>query len=861
MTIRSQYLYACLDALAAPEAPHEWLSKGTKAALDRIPSMLTLAARFRLGARRLGRAPMFTAVTVLTLAIAIGTNTAIFSVIDAVLLKSLPYPEPERLVGVWHKASGIGIPKLNTSPSSHFTYRQENRVFEEIAMWDDGAVNVTGQGDPERVDALHVTYGMFPILRVRPAAGRIFGAKDDEVDSPDVAILSYGYWQRHFGGDPGAIGRQLVVDSKAHEIVGVMPQGFRFLDLNADLVLPMRFDRSKLFVGNFSFQGLARLKPGVTMAQANADVTRMIPMVMDRYPFPAGFTRAMFESTGMGADVHPLQQDVVGDIGKVLWLLMGTVGIVLLIACANVANLFLVRAEARQQELTVRAALGAGWGRLARGLLAESITLAIAGGALGIGLAYAGLRLLVALAPANLPRLGSIGIGPRSVVFTLLVSIAAGALFGSVPAFKLGHISLGTALREGGRALSDARGRRRARNVLAVAQIALALVLLVSAGLMLRTFQALRHIDTGFTRPSELLTFRIPTPMPKGVTADQIARTHQRILERIRQLPGVTHAAAASEMNLSDSGEHDPILVEEFPTPAGQLPALRLYRFVSPGYFTAAGNRILAGRDITWQEIEQRRKVALVSENFARQYWKSPAAALGKRIRNSPQADWREIVGVVGGEHASGIDKPKPQIVYWPMINEYMWGDAFPAIRGSFTYAVRSSRAATPSLLAEVRQAVRAVDATLPVTEVSTMQNVIDRSMARTSFTMIMLGIASAMALLLALVGIYAVISYSVAQRTREIGIRIALGAEVGTVRGMFVRHGAVLAGTGLAIGFPAAAALTGWMSSLLFGVASMDPMTYAAVGLVLTAATLLASYLPAHRATAVDPATALRAE
>ena len=822
--------------------------------------MLNFATQLRLAARRLGRAPAFTAVTLLTLAIGIGANTAIFSVIDAVLLKALPYPQPERLVGVWHTAPAIGIKLLNASPSSHFTYRQENRVFEDIALWNDGSSTVTGLGQPERVDDLSVTYAMLPILRVRPAAGRIFGAKDDEIDSPRTVMLSYGYWQRKFGGDRSAVGRRLVVDGEAHDIIGVLPQGFRFLDVDADLVLPMRFDRAKLFVGNFSYQSIARLKPGVTMAQANADVARMMPMVMDRYPMPAGFTRETFENAKMGPNVHPLKEDVVGDVGTVLWVLMGTVGIVLLIACANVANLFLLRAEGRQRELTVRAALGAGWGRLARDLLSESVGLAVAGGALGVGLAYAGLRLLVHLAPAHLPRLDVIAIDGRALLFTLAVSVVAGVLFGLIPVFKFGNGNLGVALREGGRALSEGKRRYRARNILVVAQIALALILLVSAGLMIRTFQALRQVNPGFARPSEILTFRIPVPHPKTVAADHIAQTHQRILDRIRQIPGVTRAAASSKVAMDGGGEHDPIIVEQFPTPEGQLPELRSYRFVTPGYFETMGNPLLTGRDIDWNDIYARRPVVLVSRNFALQYWRNPADALGKRIRNSPQSAWREIIGVAGDEHDEGVHKKAPQIVYWPLIVEHMWGDE-PSINGTLSYVVRSSRVGTPALLTEVRQAVRAVDSSLPVTSIRTMQKILGRSMAQTSFTLVMLGIASAIALLLGLVGIYGAISYSVGQRTREIGIRMALGAEHGEVRWMFVRHGLVLTVAGLSIGAGATVALTRWMSSLLFGVTAIDPLTYAAVGLVLTSAALLASYMPARRATTIDPARALRAE
>ena len=393
-----------------------------------------------------------------------------------------------------------------------------------------------------------------------------------------------------------------------------------------------------------------------------------------------------------------------------------------------------------------------------------------------------------------------------------------------------------------------------------MAQIALALILLVSAGLMIRTFQALRQVNPGFARPSEILTFRIPVPHPKTVAADHIAQTHQRILDRIRQIPGVTRAAASSKVAMDGGGEHDPIIVEQFPTPEGQLPELRSYRFVTPGYFETMGNPLLTGRDIDWNDIYARRPVVLVSRNFALQYWRNPADALGKRIRNSPQSAWREIIGVAGDEHDEGVHKKAPQIVYWPLIVEHMWGDE-PSINSTLSYVVRSSRVGTPALLTEVRQAVRAVDSSLPVTSIRSMQKILDRSMAQTSFTLVMLGIASAIALLLGLVGIYGAISYSVGQRTREIGIRMALGAEHGEVRWMFVRHGLLLTVAGLSLGAGATVALTRWMSSLLFGVTAIDPLTYAAVGLVLTSAALLASYMPARRATTIDPARALRAE
>jgi predicted permease len=427
-------------------------------------------------ARRLTRAPLFTAVTLLTLAVGIGANSAIFSVINGVLLKPLPYPEPDRIVGVWHTAPGLGFKQLNASPSTYLTYREENRVFEESGVWQGDSDTITGVGEPEQVDAINVTYGILPVLGVQPVIGRVFTEKDDTPGSPETVMLSYAYWQRKFGGDPHTVGKRLIVDGKAKDIIGVLPQSFRFLDRHPAVILPLRFNRAEVFVGNFSFQGLARLKPGVTVAQANADVGRMIPMMVTRFKLPPGFSFEMFNQARIGPNIHLFKEDVVGDVGKVLWVLMATVGIVLFIACANVANLFLVRAEGRQQELAIRAALGAGWGKLARELLFESVTLGIVGGALGIALAYAGIRLLVALGPTSLPRLDEITIDPVGLMFTFAISVFAGMLFGLIPVFKYAGASLGTSLREGGRTLSEGRERLRARNLREVVQVTLGLV-------------------------------------------------------------------------------------------------------------------------------------------------------------------------------------------------------------------------------------------------------------------------------------------------------------------------------------------------------------------------------------------------
>jgi predicted permease len=810
--------------------------------------------------RRLTRAPLFTAVTLLTLAVGIGANSAIFSVINGVLLKPLPYPEPDRIVGVWHTAPGLGFKQLNASPSTYFTYREENRVFEESGVWNGDSDTITGVGEPEQVDAINVTYGILRVLRVQPVVGRAFTEKDDTPGSPETVMLSYAYWQRKFGGDPQAIGKRLVVDGKAKDIIGVLPQSFRFLNQHPAVILPLRFDRAVVFVGNFSYQGLARLKPGVTVVQANADVARMLPMMVTRFKLPPGFSLQMFQQARIGPNIHLFKEDVVGDVGKVLWVLMATVGIVLFIACANVANLFLVRAEGRQQELAIRAALGAGWGKLARELLFESVTLGIVGGALGIALAYAGIRLLVALGPTSLPRLDEIAIDPGVLAFTFGISVFAGILFGLIPVFKYAGASLGTSLREGGRTLSEGRERLRARNLLVVVQVALALVLLVSSGLMIRTFQAMRKVQPGFTRPEEVMTLRLSILEAQVPEPDRAVRAHQQILERLQQVPGVVSVGLTTAITMDGNNSNDPIFLEDFPSPEGQIPPMRRFKWVSPGLFRAMGNPLIAGRDVNWNDTYSAAPVVLISENFARHYWKDPVKAIGRRIRETPKDPWREVIGVVGDERDDGVDQKAPEMVYWPMLMKQFWGDPV-VVRRTMAYAIRSPRTGSQSFLKEIREAIWSVNGNLPLADVRSLKEVYERSMARTSFTLLMLAIAASMALLLGVVGIYGVISYSVSQRTREIGIRMALGAQQEHVSRMFLRHGLVLTGVGIAIGLGAAFGLTRLMAALLFEVSPLDPLTYASVSLGLITAALLASYLPARRATAINPVQALKSE
>ncbi len=811
-------------------------------------------------ARRLLRAPTFTVVAIFTLAVGIGANVAIFSVVRGVLLKPLPFADPESLVGVWHTAPGLGFPVINQAPSTYLTYREEGRVFEDIGLWDGTAVSVTGVGEPERVQALLVTDGTLGLLRIEPLIGRRFTGDDDSPRTPERAMLSQAYWQRKFGSDPAIVGKQVIVDGRPREIIGVLPASFRFLNQNPQLLLPFRFNRAELFVGNFSYQGIARLKPGVTLQQANADVARLIPMVPDRFPMPGGFTRQMFDDVKLGPNVRPLSMDVIGDVGPVLWVLLGTVALVLLIACANVANLFLVRAEARQQELAIHAALGAGSRRIAWELLSESLTLGLAGGAVGLGLAYVGVRTLVANAPDGLPRVSEIGIDPWVLAFTLAVSLLAGLLFGVIPVLKFARPNLASALKEGGRLSSAGRERHRVRNALVVAEVALAVVLLVGSGLMIRTFQAMRHVDPGFRQPEQVLTLRISIPSSLVPDPDATARTHEQIVRKIEQIPGVSSVGVSNSITMDGFDSNDPIFVEDFPSPAGKIPPLRRFKWTTENYFKTMGNAIVAGRDLTWNDSYSKMPVVLVSENFAREFWKEPSAALGRRIRQTPENPWRTIVGVVGNERDEGVVKPAPTIIYWPLVMENFW-DSKIFVQRNLAYAIRTERIGSPTLLREIQQAVWSVNANLPVATVRTLDQIRAGSMAQTSFALVMLGIAGAVALVLGVVGIYGVIAYVAAQRTKEIGIRIALGAASRDVSSLFVRHGIVLASIGIVCGMIAAAGLTRAMSTMLFGVSPLDPMTYIAVALALGGTAVLASYLPARRAARVDPAVALRWE
>lgn len=519
-----------------------------------------------------------------------------------------------------------------------------------------------------------------------------------------------------------------------------------------------------------------------------------------------------------------------------------------------------MRAEGRQQELAIRAALGATRARIAAELLLESLMLSLAGSALGLGFAYGSLRVLVAMAPAGVPRLGEIGIDAPVLVFTLGVALVASLLFGSIPVLKYAGVRLGTGLREGGRTLSAGRERLRARSVLVVVQVALALVLLISSGLMIRTFRALTHVQPGFFRPAEVQTFWLTIPEAQVSAAEQVVRTDEEIVRKIAAIPGVSSVAVGTGVPMDGNYSINPVYARDRTYPEAELAPLRHFRFVGPGYFATLGIPLVAGRDFTWTDIYDKRPVALITENMAREYFGGVAGALGKQIRTSPKDDWFEIVGVVADSRDDGVNAEAPSSVDWPILMRHFF-DEEPMVRRNLTFVIRSQRTGSESFMKEIRQAVWSVDANLPLADVRNLEYFYRKSMARTSFTLVMLLVAGGMALLLGTVGLYGVIAYSVSQRTREIGIRMALGAEQRELTGMFIRHGLWLTGVGIACGLGGAFALMRVMSSLLFKVTAADPVTYsvACVGLIATA--VLASYLPARRTAAVDPVGALRAE
>jgi predicted permease len=843
-------------ALLQERSREEWQWSGLESIL----------ADIKFTFRRLRKSPGFAITVVLTLAIGIGANTAVFSVLNSVLIRPLPYPGPQRLVAMRLNAPGApGLTdfrdELRMSASMYLTFSTHNRSFQSMGVWLPGTASITGIAQPEQVNTAMITDGVLQTLDVPAAAGQWLTATDQQPRGAQRVMLSYGYWQRRFGGDPGVVGRIISVDSQSRVIAGVMPRGFKVVSYDFDLLVPLAFDPVKQSLAGFAYHGIGRLRPGVTISQADADVTRLLNVWMDSWTNGPGNDPHFYENWRITPAFQPLKEQVVGSVGNVLWVVMATIGIVMLIACTNVANLLLVRADGRQQELAVRSALGAGRWRIARELLLESVTLGLLGGAVGVGVAYAGLRLLIAIGPENLPRLSEISLDGRSLAFTLVLSVLSGLLFGSIAVLRYAPSRQAVPLIGAMRTASVSRERQRGRNMLVVAQVAMALVLLISAVLMIRTFHAMRNVDPGFSDPSSLQVIRISIPETLVRDPQTVTRIQNSIQDKLAAIPGVSSAGFAVSVPMSGAEPNWDGIYLEGKNYEGGEPPLRLFNYVSPGYFHTAGTRFVAGHDFAWSDIYSLRPVAILSESLAHELWGSPSAAIGKRFREFPSMPWHEVVGVVQDVRENGVSQSSPATVYWPSMMHDLYGPGPLDARRTAYFALRSSRAGKQTFINEMQRAVWSVNANLPLAAISTMQEIYSASLARTSFTLVMLAIAGSMALLLGILGIYGVISYGVSQRTREIGIRLALGAQKGGLKWMFVRSALLLTAVGVAIGVGTAVALMRLMKSLLFGISPLDPLTYITVPLVLAAAATFASYLPARRAAAVDPVEALRAE
>jgi putative ABC transport system permease protein len=806
--------------------------------------MKTLVDDLRFGTRMLLKSPSFTAVAVLTLALGIGANTAIFSAVNSVLLRPLPYKTPDRLAMLWLDNRRLGLHEDLTSYPNFVDWRTQSRLFEDMAAMAEMGADVTAVEVPYEVLGWRVGAHLFSMLGVTPEIGRAFTEQEEQRGHSAVAILSDGLWRERFGADPKALGRTMIMDGDPHVIVGVMPASFQFPDKRAEIWTPLALsERGKANRGGFFLRVLGKLKPGASFDQARAEMTLVGTNLERQYPN---------NNAGLGVWVVPLLNQVVGNLGTGLLVLFAAVGFVLLIACANVANLFLARGAGREREIAVRAALGAGRARLIRQLLTESFVFSVPAGVAGLLVAYGSLRALIALAPPDMPRLNEIAMDGRVLFFTLGISLASALFFGLVPAFRISRSDLNESLREGGRSLAGGVRASFARSSLLVAEVALSMVLLAGAGLMVRSLIYLHALNPGFDS-SNVLTMQLSAPYSKFSKGTEIAALYNRVIERLRVMPMVRSAGLVTDIFLSTTPNSGTFAVEGKPLPPLEQGIEATMDSVSPGYFDALRVPLIAGRFIDERDQAGSLPVALINETMARRYWPNEEP-IGKRFHfgwGTTNVQWLTVVGVVGDMRRQGLDKAARVETFSPLAQRP---------RSDLKLVVRTSD--DPSKVAGVIQSeLRAVEKELVIQKVMTLDQQIGESLAQRRFQTWLLGLFSAIALLLAAIGIYGVMYHSVTQRTHEFGVRVALGAGARDVLRMVLGQAVLLVGTGAVIGTVAALALTRFVTSLLYGVSSSDPLTYLAVFLVLIGSALAASYLPARRATKVDPMVALRYE
>jgi predicted permease len=822
---------------------------------------MSLSSVIKPAWRSLRRSPAFTVTASLTLIIGIGAAVAIFALVNGVLLRPLPYGDPDRLVVPYHNMQLIGMSKGNQTQGTYYTYKQLARSLEAIGVYQSGAVNMSDPrsgGEPQRISSVSVTQSVIPLLQVPPLMGRNFTETEDAPKGPKVAIISEGLWRSRFGADRGVLGRTIDLNGRTHEIVGVMPTRFRFPSAETQIWVPLALDPNEPTPGGFNYDGIARLRKGVTIAATDRDLVSVLPKVVELSPnlAPGVSTQMLLDQARPVPFVAPLKGDVTGGIAKTLWIVAAAAGVVLLVACANVTNLILVRADGRQRELAIREALGAGRGRVTMYFLGESLVVTAVSAALGVALAAVAIRVLVSLGPTNIPRLSEVHIDLATVAFAIVVSALVAVACSIVPVLRIGRVHLSSALREGGRGGTAGRARQRVRSALVAGQIALALVALASSGLLLRTFQRLNAVRPGF-EPEGLATFWVALPFSRYSNDTSAVRFYTQLLDRVRAVPGVKDVGITSRLPFETNGgwSKDPLYPEDdLATYANKIPPLNFYTTIDGGYFQAMGIPLIAGR--TFDRLDQQRGgEAIISRATAMQFWKDSTGqrVLGKRFRELPGTPWLTIVGVVGDTRDTSLASPATLAVYRSQtINS--------STQWTMALVVRTASEPT-AITSAVQRTVRDLDPTLPLFDIRSMSEVTAASMAQLSFTIIVLGAAALVTLILGAVGLYGVMAYVVSLRTRELAVRIALGATPSAVIRMLTTQGVIVTGFGVAGGLVLFVIAARALKSLLFGVASMDPVTLLSASLLLVGIAAFASWLPARRTARVDPADVLRAE
>lgn len=807
----------------------------------------------RYAVRQVRKAPGFAAIAVITLALGIGANTSIFSVVNAVLLRSLPFSDADRLVRVWHtppQSSFPGISVFSISPANFLDWQSQNHVFSSMAIYGFGGFTLTGGDKAEQVAASRVSPEFFSTLGAQPMLGRLFSTEENQPGHSNVVILSHRFWQDHFASNHDIVGRDITLDGAKYLVAGVMPATFRFPDF-AQVWTPMAWtDQEKTVRGNHNYLAIARLKPEVDLKQAQAEMNTISSRLEQQYPV---------DDKGWGALLRPLQADLVNDVRPALLVLLGAVGFILLIACVNVTNLSLARIFSRHKEIAIRTAMGASSARIIRQIVAESVLLALVGGALGLAYAHFGVRLIMAFLADRLPTSMEANIDLKVLAFTAVVSVLTGVVAGILPALHLSRSNVNQALKQGlGRTGSDSGGTRT-RSVLVVVEVSLSLVLLIGAGLMIRSFQTLRSVNPGFD-PRGVLTMTAAISRAKFSTATEQISFFERALDRIRALPGVMAAGVIDDIPLGGGGSHQPIAVEGRPVVAmSEQPEVDVRR-ISAGYLSTLRVPVLRGRDFDASDVAGRPPTILISASLAKQFWPGEDP-IGKHITLTffPGVV-REIVGVVGDVKGDGLDQQRePATLYMPLDqlappSREQWRSS------SMTLAVRSS-SDPQAMVSAVTNAIREIDSTMPVTNVQTMQELVTTSLSSERFSLLLLGAFALLALILAAIGIYSVLSYSVRRRVQEIGIRLALGASLSDVLRMVIFEGLRPTLLGVSLGIVGAFALARVMSNLIYGVKPTDPLTFVSVAFLLGAVALGASIIPAYRAAKVDPLVALRYE